>query len=104
MKHLSKAYNELRDKVYEEFKKLDYFILCNEEELLHTDKKYDLPRMYKVDRHNNYKDYAIHTVTKDSFLAISIEDEDEVEFSMCELELGTLISILEEIEQIKDNE
>lgn len=104
MKHLSKTYNELRDKVYEEFKKLDYFILCNEEELLHTDKKYDLPRMYKVDRHNNYKDYAIHTFTKDSFLAISIEDEDEVEFLICELELGTLISILEEIEQIKDNE
>jgi len=104
MKHLNEAYNQLKDQVNQEFEKIGEFILCNEEELLHTDKKYDLPRMYNLDRHNNYKEYAIHTVTKDSFLAISIEDDEEVDFSMCELELGTLISILGEIETIKDNE
>ena len=100
MKHLSKAYNELMDRVFEEFKKIDEFILCNDEELMHTDKKYDMPRTFY-----NYTEYAIVKIDGNRFLAVSIEDSDDrVYLSYNDLSLNTLIDVLTEIEQIKDNE
>ena len=104
MKDYNNIYADLWLEVFNEFKNIEEFILCNDSNL-ETDEIYDLPRVYKVGKYDVYTEYAITKITKDGIIGIAIDDQSEEEFfELKDLNLEQLINILKTINLMKENE
>lgn len=94
---LSTRYSELANDSTKELEQLvgEGVILFDDEDI---DAIYDLPRAYWVGKYGDYTEYAIVRVEKGlKFIGRSLDDSDQMTFNLSDLNLHTIIEIINQI-------